>query len=143
MMDQTVTLLVAAVCLFGTALGLRYRVYVLVPAGLAVLITSSIAQLIWKKMAGWGVPGALALLIVLNVGFVLGLFLRVGAAFWYTQKVGRLFARQAHADQSPGRSDGAVRDGSRERAGTGYNCPPRPFPPVTPSAASPTQRRQS
>jgi hypothetical protein len=48
MMDQTVTLLVTAVCLFGTALGLRYRVYVLVPAGLAVLIISVIAQVIWS-----------------------------------------------------------------------------------------------
>ena len=78
-MDQTVTLLVTAVCLFGTALGLRYRVYVLVPAGLAVLIMSVMAQLIWKKMAGWGVPGALALLIVLNVGLCSGLALAGGS----------------------------------------------------------------
>ena len=53
-MDQTVTLLETAVCLFGTALGLRYRVYLLIPAGLAVLIVSAMAQLMWKKMAGWG-----------------------------------------------------------------------------------------
>ena len=42
-MDQTVALLVAAVCLFGTALGLRFSVYVLIPAGLAVLIVSGLA----------------------------------------------------------------------------------------------------
>jgi hypothetical protein len=115
MMDQTVTLVVTAVCLFGTALGLRYRVYVLVPAGLAVLIMSAIAQVIWKKMAGWGVPGVLVLLIVLNLGFVLGLFLRAGAAFWYTHKVGRLFAS---CRSSTPRSDDAGRDGSSEGAGT-------------------------
>jgi hypothetical protein len=116
MMDQTVALLVTAVCLFGTALGLRYRVYVLVPAGLAILVISAMAQLIWNKMAGWGVPGALALLIVLNVGFVLGLLLRAGAAFWYTHKIARLFARTAHADQSTRRTDGAGREASGEGA---------------------------
>ena len=115
-MDQTVTLLVAAVCLFGTALGLRYRVYILVPAGLAVLIMSAIAQVIWKKMAGWGIPGALALLIVLNLGFVLGLFLRSGAAFWCTHKVGRLFASSCRS--STRRPYDAGRDGSSEGAGT-------------------------
>jgi hypothetical protein len=41
MMDQTVTLLV---CLSGTAPGVRYRVHVLVPAGLAVLIISAMAH---------------------------------------------------------------------------------------------------
>lgn len=111
-MDQSVTLLVTAVCLFGTALGLRYRVYVLVPAGLAILVISAMAQLIWNKMAGWGVPGALALLIVLNIGFVLGLLLRAGAAFWYTHKIARLFARSAHADQATRRPDGAGREAS-------------------------------
>lgn len=125
MMDQTVTLLVTAVCLFGTALGLRYRVYVLVPAGLAVLIASAIGQLIWRKMAGWGFEGAFALLIVLNAGFVLGLLMRAGAAYWYTHKVGRLFARTAHADQSTRRSDGAGRDGSSEGAGTTATIAPR------------------
>jgi len=115
-MDQTVTLLVTAVCLFGTALGLRYRVYVLVPAGLAILIVSAMAQLIWNKMAGWGVPGVLALLVVLNVGFVLGLLLRAGAAFWYTHKIARLFAHTAHADQSTRRPDAAGREASSEGA---------------------------
>lgn len=124
-MDQTPTLLVTAVCLFGTALGLRYRVYVLVPAGLAVLITSATAQLIWKKMAGWGFGGALALLIVLNIGFVLGLIMRAGAAYWDTHKVGRPFARTAHADQSTGRLDGAERDGSSEGAGRTATIAPR------------------
>lgn len=116
MMDQTVTLLVTAVCLFGTALGLRFRVYVLIPAGLAVLILSAVAQLIWNKMAGWGIPGALALLIVLNAGFVLGLLMRAGAAFWYTNKIARLFARTARGDQSTCRPDGAVREASSETA---------------------------
>jgi hypothetical protein len=116
MMDQTVTLLVTAVCLFGTALGLRYRVYVLIPAGLAILIISAMAQLIWKKMAGWGVPGTLALLIVLNVGFVLGLLLRAAAAYWYTHKNARLFARTPHADQSSRRPDGAGREADSEGA---------------------------
>ena len=116
MMDQTVTLLVTAVCLFGTALGLRYRVYVLVPAGLAILIISAMAQLIWNKMAGWGVPGALALLVLLNAGFVLGLLLRAGAAFWYTHKIARLFARTAHADHSTRRPDAAGREASSEGA---------------------------
>jgi hypothetical protein len=125
MMDQTVTLLVTAVCLFGTALGLRFRVYVLVPAGLAVLILSAIAQLIWTKMAGWGVPGSLALLIVLNAGFVLGLLLRAGAAFWYTHKIARLFARTAHADQSTRRPDGAGRETSSEGVGTTATIAPR------------------
>ena len=50
MMDQTVALLLASVCLFGTALGLRFSVYVLIPAGLAILIVSSMA-LIWNNMA--------------------------------------------------------------------------------------------
>ena len=121
MMDQTVTLLVTAVCLFGTALGLRYRVYVLVPAGLAVLIISAMAQLIWKKMAGWGVPGTLALLIVLSAGFAFGLLLRAGAAFWSAHKIARLFARTVHVDQLTRRpdwrqasSEGAARAGSLE-----------------------------
>ena len=124
-MDQTATLLVTAVCLFGTALGLRFRVYVLVPAGLAVLILSAMAQLIWKKMAGWGIPGTLALLIVLNAGFVLGLLLRAGAAFWHTHKIARLFARTAHADQSTRRPDGAGREMSSEGAGTTATIAPR------------------
>jgi hypothetical protein len=99
MMDQTVAFLVTAVCLFGTALGLRVRVYALIPAGLAVLIASAIAQLIWKNMAGWGVSGALGLLILLNAGFALGLLLRAGAAFWSTHEVAGLFAHPAALDQ--------------------------------------------
>lgn len=124
-MDQTVTLLVTAVCLFGTALGLRFRVYVLVPAGLAVLILSAMAQLIWEKMVGWGVPGTLALLMVLNAGFVLGLLLRAGAAFWHTHKIARLFARTAYADQSTRRPDGAGREMSSEGAATTVTIAPR------------------
>ena len=117
MMDQTVTLLVVAVCLFGTALGLRFRVYVLIPAGLAVLIVSALAQLMWKKTAGWGIPGALALLIVLNAGFAFGLLLRAGAAFWSTHKIARPFARAVDVDQSTRRPDGAGREASSEGAG--------------------------
>ena len=115
-MDQTVTLLETAVCLFGTALGLRYRVYVLIPAGLAVLIVSAMAQLMWKKMAGWGVPGTLALLIVLNAGFAFGLLLRAGAAFWSAHKIARLFARTVHVDQLTRRPDGAGREASSKGA---------------------------
>jgi len=115
-MDQTVTLLVTAVCLLGTALGLRYRVYVLVPAGLAVLVISATAQLIWKKMAGWGVPGPLTLLTVLNMGFGLGLLVRAATAIWYTHKIRRLFAQSDHADQSTPRPDGSGREASNEGA---------------------------
>ena len=117
MMDQTVTLLVIAVCLFGTALGLRFRVYVLVPAGLAVLMLSALGQLIWNKMAGQGITGALTLLIFLNAGFVLGLLMRAGAAFWYTHKIAPLFARTARVDQSIRRPDGAGREAISEEAG--------------------------
>jgi hypothetical protein len=117
MMDQTVTLLVIAVCLFGTALGLRFRVYVLVPAGLAVLILSAVAQLIWNKMGGWGISNALTLLVVLNAGFVLGLLMRAGAAWWHTHKIAPLFARTARADQSTRRPDGAGREASSKGAG--------------------------
>jgi hypothetical protein len=114
MTDQTVTLLVIAVCLFGAALGLRFRVYVLIPAGLAVLTLSAMAQLMWSKMAGWGISGALALVIVLNAGFVLGLLMRAGAAFWYTLKIGPLFTRTSHVEKSGGRLDPAGRQASSE-----------------------------
>jgi hypothetical protein len=117
MMDQTVALLAAAVCLFGTALGLRFSVYVLIPAGVAILIVSSMA-LIWNNMAGWGIHGALGLLILLNAGFALGLFLRAGAAFWSTQRIARLFARPAVTlDQPMRRPDGAGREASSEGCG--------------------------
>ena len=116
-MDQTVALLLASVCLFGTALGLRFSVYVLIPAGLAILIVSSMA-LIWNNMAGWGILGALGLLILLNTGFALGLFLRAGAAFWSTQRIARLFARPAVTlDQPMRRPDGAGREASSEGCG--------------------------
>jgi hypothetical protein len=125
MMDQTVALLAAAVCLFGTALGLRFRVYVLIPAGLAVLIALAMAQLIWKKMAGWGVPGALGVLILLNAGFALGLLLRAGAAYWFTHKIARLFAHPVNLDQPTGRPDGAGRDASSEGTGPTATIAPR------------------
>lgn len=116
-MDQTVALLVAAVCLFGTALGLRFRVYVLIPAGFAVLIVSAMAQLIWKKMAGWGVPGTLGLLVLLNAGFALGLLLRAAAAFWSTHRIAGLFAHPVNLGQPTRRPDGAGREASSEGAG--------------------------
>jgi hypothetical protein len=124
MMDQTVALLVAAVCLFGTALGLRFSVYVLIPAGLAVLIVSGMA-LIWNKMAGWGILGTLGLLILLNAGFALGLFLRAGAAFWSTQRIARLFARPVNLDQPMRRPDGAGRESSSEGCGPTATITPR------------------
>jgi hypothetical protein len=124
MMDQTVALLVAAVCLFGTALGLRFSVYVLIPASLAVLIVSGMA-LIWNKMAGWGILGTLGLLILLNAGFALGLFLRAGAAFWSTQRIARLFARPVNLDQPMRRPDGAGRESSSEGCGPTATITPR------------------
>ena len=124
-MDQTVALLLASVCLFGTALGLRFSVYVLIPAGLAILIVSSMA-LIWNNMAGWGILGPLSLLILLNVGFALGLFLRAGAAFWSTQRIARLFARPAVTlDQPMRRPDGAGREASSEGCGPTATITPR------------------
>jgi len=117
MMDQTVALLVTVVCLSGTALGLRFRVYVLIPAGIAILIVSAMAGLMWQKMGGWGIASTLALLIVLNVGFAFGLLLRAGAVFWSTRKTARLFARTVHVDQLTRRPDGAGREASSEAAG--------------------------
>jgi len=124
MMDQTVALLAAAVCLLGTALGLRFSVYVLIPAGLAVLIVSGLV-LIWNKMAGWGMLGTLGLLILLNAGFALGLFLRAGAAFWSTQRLARLFARPVNLDQPMRRPDGAGRESSSEGCGPTATITPR------------------
>src|SRR5215207_11207033 len=124
MMDQTVALLLASVCLFGTALGLRFSVYVLIPAGLAILIVSSMA-LIWNNMAGWGIHGTLGLPILLNAGFALGLFLRAGAAFWSTQRIARLFARPVNLDQPMRRPDGAGRESSSEGCGPTATITPR------------------
>jgi len=120
-MDQTVTLLVIAVCLFGAALGLRFRVYVLVPAGAALLIPSAVPMLIGKQMAGWGISDALALLLVLNLGFVLGLIVRAGAAYWYAHKIAPLFAHTNRVDRSNGRLEGTGREGSGE--GTAPTAP--------------------
>ena len=115
-MDQTVTLLAMAVCLFGAALGLRFRVYVLIPAGLAVCILSAMAQLIWRETAGWGILGAVMLLIGLNVGFVLGLLMRAGAAFWHAYKIAPLVARAARIDRSTRRPDAPGRETNTEAA---------------------------
>jgi hypothetical protein len=115
---------VAAVCLFGTALGLRFSVYVLIPAGLAILIVSSTA-LIWNNMAGWGIHGALGLLILLNAGFALGLFLRAGAAIWSTNRIARLFARPGNLDHQVRRPDGAGREASSEGCGPTAAITPR------------------
>jgi hypothetical protein len=116
MMDQTVALLLTAVCLFGTALGLRFRVYVMVPAAVAVLILSAAAQLLSNKMVGWRIPSWLALLVILNVGFMLGLLLRAGAAHWYTRKIARLFAPAARVDPSTRRQDGVDREANSDEA---------------------------
>jgi len=124
MMEQTVALLAAAVCLFGTALGLRFSVYVLIPAGLAILIVSGMA-LIWNKTAGWGTLGPIGLLILLNAGFILGLLLRAGAAFWSTQRIARLFARPVKLDQAARRPDGAGREASSEGCGPTATITPR------------------
>ena len=105
-------LMVAAVALFGTAIGRRFSVYILIPAGLAVLIVSVVAQLISNKMAGWGVQGSIALLMLLNTGFALGLFLRAAAAFWSAKRIARLFARPGDLDQQVRRPDSAGREAS-------------------------------
>ena len=117
-MDQTVALLVAAVALFGTAIGLRFSVYILIPAGFAVLIVSVTAQLISNKMAGWGAQGTIGLLMLLNAGFAFGLFLRAGAAIWSTKRIARLFAR-------PGNLDRQVREASSEGSGPTTTITPR------------------
>jgi hypothetical protein len=116
MMHQAVTSLAAVVYLVGTALGLRFRVFVLIPAGIAVLILSEVVGLLWPHIAGWEVAGTLALLVVLDVGFAFGLLLRAGAAFWSTRKTTRLFARPVDADRSAHRSEGAGRETSSEGA---------------------------
>lgn len=116
-MDQTVTLLATAVCLLGTALGFRFRVYVLLPAGVAVLISPAILQLIWRKMAGWEVIGALALLVVLNAGYVLGMVLRAAAARWNMRKVAGLFTRTTGVTESISQPSDAGREAINKRAG--------------------------
>jgi hypothetical protein len=126
MMDQTVALLVAAVALFGTAIGLRFSVYILLPAGVAVLIASVMAQLISNKMAGWGVQGTLGPLMLLHAGFAFGLFLRAGAAFWSTKRIARLFARPGSSlDLQMRGPDGAGRETGNEGCGPTATITPR------------------
>jgi hypothetical protein len=117
-MDQTAALLAAAVALFGTAIGLRFSVYVLIPAGLVVLIVSVVAQLISNKIAGWGAQGMIiGLLMLLNAGFSLGLFLRAGAATRSTKRIAQLFARPRNLDQQMRRPDSAGRETSDDGCG--------------------------
>ena len=125
MMDQTVALVMAAVTLFGAAIGLRFSVYILIPAGLAVLIGSVLGQVISNKMAEWGFQGTIGLLMLLNAGFGLGLFLRAGAAFWSTMRIARLFARPSNVDQQARRPDAAGRDTSNEGSGPTATMAPR------------------
>ena len=116
-MDQTVALLVAAVALFGIAIGFRFSVYILIPAGVAVLVGSIVAQLISSKLAGWGVRGTIGLLVLLNAGFALGLVLRAAAASRSAKRIARLFA--------PPRKNGAVRPLDRGvREAGGEECVP-------------------
>jgi hypothetical protein len=125
MMDQTVGLLVAAVALFGIAIGLRFSVYILIPAGLVVLIVLVMAQLISNKMAGWGAQGTIGLLMLLNAGFAFGLFLRAGAAIWSTKRFAGLFARPGNFDRQVRRPDGAGRESSSEGCGPTAAITPR------------------
>ena len=129
---------VAAVALFGTAIGLRFSVYILIPAGLAALIATVVAQLVSNKMAGWGVQGTIGLLMLLNAGFALGLFLRAAAAIWSTKRIARLFARPGNLDHQVRRPDGAGREASRRMRADGCNNAPRlgkrEFPSITLSA---------
>jgi len=124
MIDQTVALLVVA-ALFGTAIGLRFSVYVLIPAGLAVLMVSVVAQLISNKMAGWGAQGTIGLLMLLNAGFAFGLFLRAGAAIWSTKRITRLFARPGNLDLQIRRPDGAGREAITKGSGPTTTITPR------------------
>lgn len=117
-MDQTVTLLMAAVALFGTAIGLRFSVYILIPAGLAVLMMPVVGQVISNKMSGWGILGTIGLLVLLNTGFALGLFLRAIAALWSKRTFARLFKRSGKADQQMHRPDVARQEVSGEEATT-------------------------
>jgi len=100
-------------------------VYVLIPAGLAVLIVSVVAQLISNKMAGWGAQGTIGLLVLLNAGFAFGLFLRAGAAIWSTKRIARLFARAGNLDRQVRRPDGAGREASSEGSGPATTITPR------------------
>ena len=117
-MDQTVTLLVTAVCLLGVALGLRFRVYILVPAGVAILVLPAASQLVWRKMAGWGVTGALALLLVLNAGFIMGVLLRAAAAQWHLRKVAGLFNHAARTTDPTCPPDNGGRETNSEIVGS-------------------------
>jgi hypothetical protein len=101
-----------ATLLSGAALGLRFRAYVLIPAGVLVLATSAVGFL-WSDIGiKWGVLGTIALLVVLNVGFAFGLALRAGAALMRKRVIAPLFARAgvgraAHAQGRIGREAGA------------------------------------
>jgi hypothetical protein len=82
-------------------------------------------QLISNKMAGWGVQGTIGLLMLLNAGFALGLFLRAGAAFWSTKRIARLFARPGNLDHQVRRPDSAGREASSEGCGPTAAITPR------------------
>jgi hypothetical protein len=105
MIDQTVAVLLAAIALLGTAIGLRFGIYVLIPAGFAILIASAVAQLFSNKMTGWGVQGPIGQVVLLNAGFVLGLFLRAASALWSRKRIARLFPRPGKLDDQMRRSD--------------------------------------
>ena len=124
-MDQTVALLVAVVALLGIAIGLRFNVYILIPASMVVLVASVMAHLISNKMAGWGIQVAVGLLTLLNAGFALGLLLRAGAAFWSTKRIARLFARSANLDKQVRRPDSAAPEASSEGCAPTKTITPR------------------
>ncbi len=113
-MDQTVALLAVVVALLGTAIGLRFQVLALIPAALTVLITSVMVQLLSNKMAGWGMLGAVCLLLLLNAGFALGLLLRAAVAYRSTKRIARLFARPGKLDHQMRRPEGTGSEASSE-----------------------------
>jgi hypothetical protein len=89
-------------------------------------------------MAGWGVQGTIGLLMLLNAGFALGLFLRAAAAIWSTKRIARLFARPGNLDhRCVGQMAPDERQQRRMRA-DGCNYAPRlgkrEFPSITLSA---------
>jgi hypothetical protein len=123
MMDQTVALLVAAVALFGTAIGLRFRVYILIPALLAVLVVSLLARLLSNNVAGWGISGTIGLMVLLNASYIFGLSLRAAVALLSVKAIAPLCARP-NVDQSMRRPDGGGREtGSEGRASTASIAP--------------------
>jgi hypothetical protein len=96
-----VTFALLPALLFGAALGLRFRVYALIPASI-IVATLGIAGLVTTpRFVGWSVAEVFTLLAALNIGYALGVFLRAGAAAIQVRKISALFktpSRQSDAE---------------------------------------------